>query len=132
MPRMEKDVKITGEVNEEGVPVPAPREGWGQVGNERYAFDVAILKHTLEEKTRTATSNDGDEQASNRVAASHRKKLERIGKRKEKYESQKRQRVVARGQKDWRRRSVERAAAVAQTRISNAATASTALQRLKS
>lgn len=91
---MAKDVKVTGEVYEAGVSVPAPREG-GKVGDTRYALDVAVLEYTREENMRTATSDEGCGQASNRAAASRCKKLERIEKRREEYVSQERQHVEA-------------------------------------
>lgn len=61
---------------------------------------MAILEYTYDEKMMMATSDDGYEQASDRFAASCRKKLVRIVKIKEEYASQKRERVEAREQKD--------------------------------
>lgn len=58
---MEKDLKVKIEVDEDRVAAPAPRDG-GQVRDVRYALGVAILKCTLEEKTKTGISVDEDEQ----------------------------------------------------------------------
>lgn len=53
---MTKNVMVMGEMDEDGVVVPAPR---GQVGDARYDLDVAILKYVHGENVRTATSDDG-------------------------------------------------------------------------
>lgn len=54
MPRIIKDIKVSGEIGEDGVPGLAVRDG-GKVENARYQLDRALLGFDRKQKKR---SND--------------------------------------------------------------------------